>query len=282
MVSPDSVQMSQEFFADPGSYSGFDLTRDGRDMVGCIEPRDPAGIEHGDFPVVLQTGGGAVGEGLDGALALTAAGGRVVAVETAMEADRRERAHIEFGAHVDCAMVGAIRAVTAEMADPSEFTLESTRAWAGFFGEDEHVQATLGRVMDAAGMELELLERRGEMDHLIDRAERTQRVRGEKGARVYTVNLHPYMGQDRNAKPAEPEAAVKVKGYHESLAATVDKLRGDSRLTGMMRGLRMTSALLRAAAVRTVITDGIMPEMTFFEARPHDGPGGLKVVRQEF
>lgn len=282
MGSPDSIRMSQEFFSDPRSYAGFDRLPDGRDMVGCVEPRDPAGVEHGDFPVVVQTGGGAVGEGLDAALSLTIVAGRAVSPETGMGLDRRARTHTAFGAHLDCAMVGAIRDVTAEMADPSEFTLDSVRTWAAFFGEGPHVRSTLGHVMTAAGMELDLLDRRGDMGHLVKYADRTEEVRGEKGARVYTVNLHPGLGQDRNAKPEDPGQADKVKGYHDSLGASVLRLREDPGLTSRLRGLRLTSTLLRAGALRTVIAGDIMDEMTFFEARPASGPGGLRVVEQDF
>jgi hypothetical protein len=40
--------------------------------------------------------------------------------------------------------------------------------------------------------------------------------------------------------------------------------------------------LMRSAAVRTVISRDIMPEMTFYEALPADARNGLEVIEQRF
>ena len=54
----ESMQLSEEFFRDHNSYAPFDLTKDKKTIVDCIEPRDADGVEHGEYKVTVQTAGG--------------------------------------------------------------------------------------------------------------------------------------------------------------------------------------------------------------------------------
>ena len=289
MVSAESVQMSREFFENPGSYAQFTQTADHRGIVGCIEPRDEESTPHGEYKTVMQTSGGAVGEGLDAALALTVIGDKTVAIGTGMDIDKNRRPVTVFGAHHRCKFVGALDAVVAEMAEPSSFTLDSVEGWARVFNQWEHVRDTLGSVMDAANVQLEYLREQDHMDNLVEHADQlypehknVAHVRGDNIARVYVVGMHRNVGKNRNAKPTDIETASKIQGYHDSLAATVHNLRGEDRVTNEIRGLRLTSMILRAAAARTVITRDIMPEMTFYEVHPSDDTrSGLKIIEQQ-
>lgn len=286
MVSPESIALSQQFFTRHDTYGAFDLTSDKKNIVGCIEPRDQAHVIHGEYKTIMQTGGGAAGEGLDGALAMTVIGGALVPVETGMESDNDERPLTVFGAHHDCAFIGNLAAVTHEMAHPSDFTKESLDRWTRYLNEKERVAGALGSVMMAAAIMAEYLGENGNMDHLVQHADglypehaNVVHVKGPSLSRVYVVGLHPNVGKNRNMKPSDPTEAVKIQGYHDSLAATIDNLHRARKMSEEMKGLRITSMVLRAAATRTVISSG-KPEMTFLEVTPANTKSGIKITEQ--
>lgn len=266
MSSPQAVEMSQAFFEDPKSYAQLTETADHQAIIGCIDPRDPIGVGHGEYPVTTQTSGGAVGEALDSSLALTATSGQLVTIATGMIVDREFRPGTFQGAHYRCKMAGALAVVTDEMAVPSDFTVESTERWARSLGLAEEVEAGLGRVTEAAKRKADYLHTEGPMDHLVELAADTVHVHGDNNSRVYVINLHPERGLDRNAKPVA--AARDIQGYHDNLAASVRHLRDEPYISDELRWLRLASMMRRAAAARSVITADLLSEMTFFEARP--------------
>jgi hypothetical protein len=287
-VSRQSIEMSREFFADPYNYGPFDQTHDGKDIIGCIEPRDQANTPHGEYKTIIQTGGGKIGEGFDAAMALTVEEDELVTVETGMERDIEQRPLTWSFAHYRCKFVGGLVLIAEEIVDPSDFTLHSFEQWARHFNEQDVVQGRAGRIKDAAYRQIEYLQDKEHMDDLLHHADQIEpheenvvHVLGENIARVYVTNLHPNRGKDRNKKPSDPVEAASIQAYHDSLAATVNNLRG-ANLDKEIKNLRLTSMLMRSAAVRTVISRDIMPEMTFYEALPADARNGLEVIEQRF
>lgn len=285
----ESIDLSRQFFESHNSYGPFSLTHDKRMIVGCIEPRDLENIAAGEHPTIIQTGGGGVGEGVDAALAMSSIGDRRVSIEEGMDADRQQRTLTVFGAHFDCTFVKGLVAVTAEMAEPSDFTRDSFERWVRYLNERDALHANLGEIMVAAAVEAEHLERRGSLGHLIDHADslypdhaNVGHPRGENTARVYVVNMHPHVGKNRNMKPNDPAEAAKILGYHESLAAAFNNLRADNRLSNDIRTRRATSLVLRAASTRTVISRDKLTEMIFYEVLPSNtNKSGLKIERQK-
>lgn len=270
------VQMSQEFFENPGSYADFTSM-----MLGCMDPRDMVGIVPGEYPVIRQTAGGAVGEGFDSAIAMTAIEGKLVTPPDAMRADRGLRLDTLLLAHYRCALDAAAHKVTAEIASPSPFTADSVDRLGRTLGQDDVLRSTDRSVTDAAKRELEYLEEHEPMGSLAEHAEEVVHVHGENIAEVYAVNLHPAMGLNPNAKPRDAEGVSLVQAYHDGVAATVEALRAETQLTNEARGLRLASMLRRSAATQTVITEG-RPDMTLLEVHPvPDAPGGLQVIERE-
>lgn len=282
-----SKAMSREFFEDSASYGRFSLTADYRSIIGCIEPRNPSNAVHGDYKIIVQTGGGIVGEGLDVGIALTALEGQLVTIQAGMDYDKNMREVTVPGAHVDCTFDKEKPSVTSEMANPSEFTLDSALGWAQYFNKRDLFDSMSQRVMDAAELQLEyLLEYQDELA-LLDAADRlypkhtnVASVRGVNIARTYVTNLHPKVGLDRNQKPVDEEAAAQIQGYHVSLAGAVADIGSSYKMPRDVLDLRFVSRLLRESATRTVITRDKMDEMTFLEVRPAHNESGLVVVEQ--
>lgn len=270
----ESKALSEAFFRDPQSYGGFSFTRDHRLIVGCIEPRDPVHTVHGDYKTIMQTGGGFFGEGLDQALAVYADEGDNLTVADGMRGNIAVRPSKAFDVHHDCAFHKSLRAITAEMADPSDFTQQSIDRWAHYFKEKEHIADSLGLLTTAAKVQLELIDTKPQedliklADELLPHHHNVYPVQPVSMARTYVVNLHPHLGKNRNRKPADPAETLKVQGYHDSLAANITDLATAFELSKKMRGMRVTAALLRSAATLTVITQDRMSEMTLLEVRP--------------
>lgn len=284
----ESIELSQDFFTDHSSYAPFDLTSDKKTIVDCIEPRDAEDVPHGEYKVTVQTGGGGSGEGLDAAVALTIIGGEVATVEEGMSKDKVDRPQLVLGVHHDCTYMKHLADVTAEMRNPSDFTKDTVDRYSRYFNEREHVERTLGGVMIAVAGINEYLGERKHIDSLIAHADdlypehaNVKHVRGPGLSRTYVTNLHPFVGKNRNMKPCEPEEAIKIQGHHDSIAASVNLLRGANQLDSQTRGYRFTSMLLRSAATRTVVTGG-WDEATLLEVRPAaNSKSGLKISEQK-
>lgn len=279
----ESAALSQEYFANPLSYAPFDLVG-GRFIHDCIEPKDPKGIQFGQHVVVIQGPGGMAGEGLARAIALTADEGELVTPEEGMEEAVTRRPDDLFRVHEVCTFVGKMLVVQTEMADPSARTLEAMRRMAAGVGH-ESAMRPLNRVTDASKEQLEYMQSRGSMEHVTEHADNLHPEHdnvwmpdGQGGAYVYVTNFHPERGQNRNTKPADPDKRLLVRGYHDSVAASVKRLN-KAAMSGRTRQLNLTANLLMRAATQTVIASS-QPGMVFLEARPADTPAGIEIVEQ--
>lgn len=279
----ESAALSQKYFADPLSYAPFDLV-DGRFIHDCIEPKDPKGVQFGQHVVVIQGPGGMAGEGLARAIALTADEGKLVTLEEGMEETVTRRPDDLFRVHEVCTFVGKMLVVQAEMANPSERTLEAMRHMAVGVGH-ESAMGPLSRVTDASKEQLEYIQSQGSMEHVTDQANNLHPEHdnvwtpdGQGGAYVYVTNFHSELGQNRNTKPANPDERLMVRGYHDSVAASVERLK-KAAMPGRTRQLNLTANLLMRAATQTVIAS-VQSGTVFLEARPADTPAGIEIVEQ--
>lgn len=270
----DGTKLSYEFFTKKSSYDTFSLTNDHNRIVGCIDPRDPADVNPGDYKIVIQTAGGAAGEGLDASLYLTGARDKAFDIEAAIERDKNVRGIVVLGAHHDCKFINGMVSVLSEMHEPSDFTKESAFKWAEFFHHSEAYYKTINKVMEAAGIQLDFLSKKDNLNHLVEHIDalrpehsNVKRLEGENKSRVYVTNLHPYVGYNRNAKFEEPSNAPLIQGYHDSLAASIGDISKSHFIINEERQSRISSMILRSAATRTVLTRD-HPDTRFLEVAP--------------
>jgi len=274
------ADLSYEFFTRKSSYDAFSLTKDHNRIIGCIDPRDPIDVAPGDHKVVIQTAGGAAGEGLDAAIHITAHNNRVFDIETAIERDKNLRGIMVLGAHHDCKFIKGMPSVLQEMHQPSDFTKESAEKWAEFFHHSDFYKQSIDRVMSAAGLQLDFLQQKDNLNHLVDHIDslrpdhsNVKRLLGDNNARVYVTNLHPHVGYNRDAKFKKPANAPLIQGYHDSLAASIGDVNKSHFMDNDERLTRITSMILRSAATRSVLTSDF-PDTRFVEVTP--SPQGLK------
>lgn len=268
------VERSLEFFTDPQSYTAFDLDESQRRILGCIDPRDQEATK---LLTLVQTAGGAVGTGLDYAIARTAATGHTTTIEQGIVADRNVRRSTKLGAHANCKFVAGIPVVLDEMVDPTDFTQNGVERWINYyeFGDDittsvfRKVQDSARRLRERSYDEAALLDN---VDRLYD-TKNVVDMSGDNTAQIYVVNHHPHVGLNRQKK--HREADIQVQGYHDSLGATIGDVLA-SRMTRKGRTYVLASLILKEAAVRTVIGD----ESTLhYEGRMTER--GLQVVEAE-
>jgi hypothetical protein len=282
-----SKEKSLDFFTDPRSYTGFDLTRDKKIMIGCIEPRllglvdcsQPARVD--DLKTRLQTGGGAAGTGHDEALALTVEQGELVPIEygIAKSADRRETAVLD--GHYDCRFVNDMSAVLSEEANPNDFTLETLERWDRFYQTGLVKSSVLHKLMDAAAKEQEYVAEKTEMVSLIRFTDtlypdhpNVRYVVGQNQARVHVTNHHPYVGLNRRRQVKH--YGGQAQGYHDNLGAMRAELARIPDLGRKQRGLRLGSLMLRTAATRTVL-GSLHEDTSYLEVFPSTDRSGIRV-----
>ena len=246
---------SIDFFQDPSSYTGFDLDRGLRRIIGCIDPRN----QEGDvLKTVVQTAGGAAGEGVDNALGLIVAGREDVTIEMGLAADKSVRHTVKLCAHHGCKFMAGMDAVFSEMIEPSDFTQETYDRWVRYYEFGDVIGDTMvGRVQDAAktlrerkATEAELI---GFIDELYPDTANIATMTGDNNARIYVVNHHPNAGLNRHKK--HRVVGVDVQGYHDSLGATIADIQA-SRIPKDVRTPRLAAHMLKEAATRTVIGSG--------------------------
>ena len=281
----EGLDLSREFYSNPNNYGPFSLTDDHRRMLGCMDPRDPEGVEHGKIKILVQTAGGGAGEGLDSALAQTAHTGELVTIEQGAERDSLQRLTTVLGGHHRCLFIASLGLVLGEMTEPGDFTKDSLVRWASYLGREETVSTYLDNIKKSAEEQRNYIYRRDNMDHLVGHLDELYpdhknvgHMVGDNTARVYVMDFHPHVGIDRNKKPTVPEQALTIQGYHDNLAASTADIANIQNLSGVKRGLRFTAAVLRAAAVRTVVTQEHMDETAFFEAQ--QTKSGLQIFEQ--
>ncbi len=271
----ESAALSLDFFTDKSSYSPFSLTSDHNRIIGCIDPRDPIDVAPGEHKVVIQTAGGAAGEGVDASIYDSIINDfKPSDIEAAIERDKNVRGITVLGAHHDCKFIGGMPSVLNEMHNPSNFTIDSAAKWANYFNQPKTFGRHIRRVMEAAGVQLDYIQEKDRLHDLVEHIDslrpdhsNVKRLIGENTAKVYVVNLHPHVGLDRNAKPANPVTASAIQGYHDSLAASLGDIIESHNIERRERQVRVTSMILRAAATRTVLTRG-NSDTTFIEVTP--------------
>lgn len=283
----ESRARSEEFFTNPDSYSRFSLTSDAKMILDCIEPRDRLNAEPGDYKVVIQGPGGAIGEGNDHAMAVNAYDGTEITTAEGMHQNAVYRPFLVLDAHYSCAYDAGQAAVAGEMARSSEFTLDTVIELARHFNEEDTVRRTLPKIAVAAARQEEVILTGPQQDlvthasNIYPHHHNVDEVDGPPLARTYVFNFHPHLGKDRNAKPEDREEARKIQAYCDSIGANVLYLCGNTpRLNSELRGLRLTAMLARTAATRTVISTD--KDMTFLEAYPANGEPGIDIIQRNY
>lgn len=270
--SPAEMDRSVEYLTRPDSYAPFDLDGSQRLIIGCIDPRD----QHGKALTVLQTGGGAAGEGMDSAIAHSIMEKRPVSLEEGLTLDVETRTDVKLAAHGICKFIAGMDSVKEEVANPTAFTEDTYDRYLLRYDlwdtitppVTEAVQDATKELWEEPPQEAELLPR---IDSLYPASVNVANMKGENRARIYVVNHHPNVGLDRHKKHRIHKPPVQA--YHESLGATVANLKAMHSDPELLK-YRLAAHLLRAAAVRTVI--GTANEDTrYLEAEI--GEGGIKV-----
>lgn len=277
----DGLELSYDFFTNKKSYGAFSLTKDHNRIIGCIDPRDPIDVAPGDHKIVIQTAGGAAGEGVDAALYITSENNnRPFDIETAIERDKNVRGIIVLGAHHDCKFIKGMPAVLGEMSNPSDFTLDSANRWASFFHHKEDFDRIMPKLMESAGVMKDYLDEQGRLEELVEHIDsmrpyhsNVKRLMGDNNSKVYVTNFHPHVGYNRNAKPKNPTKSANIQGYHDSLAASIGDVSKSHFMEDEERKMRVASIILRSAATRSVLTKDV-PETRFIEVMPSNK--GLK------
>ena len=273
------ADLSYEFFTNSDSYGAFSLTKDHNRIIGCIDPRDPIDVSPGKHKTVIQTAGGAAGEGVDAALYITAQNNnRLFDIETAIERDKNVRGITVLGAHHDCKFIKGMPSVLSEMSNPSEFTKESADRWANYFHHKQDFDRLMPSLMEAAGVMKEHLDGIGKLEELVEHIDsmrpnhsNVKQLLGDNNSKIYVTNFHPHVGYNRNAKPKNIAEAINIQGYHDSIAASIGDVSKSHFMTDAERKMRVASIILRSAATRSVLTRDV-PETRFLEVMPsNDG-----------
>lgn len=281
---------SEEFFTDPRSYRSFDLTRDFRQIIACVEPRNEKKEPGKRVKTAVQTAGGGAGEAFDRAISQTAAREELVTVEDGFLQERNRRGETVLGAHHSCKFVDGMLHIEDEIIDPSDFTLDDLERTLQRYGLREDIEPIIHSVQEAAKMQREhtLVHGSSNLQSLIDKSyprhSNLAHVIGTNLSSIYVTNQHPYIGldRDRKARLSEGETeghATPLQGYHESRrAAFLDIFHTYYRLNARERQYRVGAFALRSSASRTVL--GRLREGTqFYELK--QGPNGIVIAEQD-
>lgn len=276
------IQASSEiFFTDSHSYTGFDLTSEGRRYNACEEPRNEVRERGKPIPTAIQTAGGGGGEGFDRAITQTVMTGDLMPWAEGTRQEKTLRGNIAMGGHLNvCKFIDGIVLVENEIITPSDFTREDyERTWR-MYDIEEDMTPVLPKVQDAVKRQQEHTAKHGTSDvlNIID-PEHLKEVEGSNLAGIYVTNHHPHLGLDRDKKArlSDEEGAFPLQGYHQSRrAAYLDLYNSYSRRD--VRTVRMCALLARLSAVRTVLGQ-LREDTKFYEAVP--GPHGLVIFQQE-
>lgn len=276
-----SFERSQKFFSNPNSYS-----RVNSSLVCCIEPSDPVGYQHGEFPVTRQTpGGGGPGEGLDAAVVMVIDQGKLEAVPLpqALAADKARRPDSIAGAHFRCAYVGIMRTVVYGIANPSKFAMRTMTGWADQLNQQLSLR-TLADVRDAAAVELDYIESHKDMEHLVhatdklhEGADNVTHVHDKGPVGVYTLVFDAFQGPDRNKKPVDRQEASEVLSYCDTIGANVAAIERIRSIGSREREIRFSALLARSAVTMEAILASKPYEMVQYEVLP-----GLNITQRDY
>lgn len=255
------VARSYDVFTNPASYKGFDLTNDAMRIVGCIDPRDEHMPDDGPLKVIMQTGGGAAGRGVDAVYSLTASeGADLYTLEQGLEYDSDLQRTTVAGAHKNtCRFISGLGLVAGEMRNPSDFTQDTVQSFIGRYGlQNMGIEERVVKISDAANRTFDAVAAVNP-DALLDTINglypyhpNVRDMKGDNRAGFYILNHHPHIGLDRTLVH-RGDHPLTVHAYHDSLRAMQDSLAGTLGMTREVKDLRLASLLLRTAATRTVL-----------------------------
>jgi len=283
-------ERSLAVFTDPDMYEGFDLTRDRRRILGCIDPRPEQDIDH--MKVKVQTTGGGAGNAHDTALVMISEDDEALhgfidgqtAMVTGLVRDRDiRRDAMVRDVHRGCKFLDAIVIVLEEEADPSEFTKDTLGRWTRQYAVHGDAEKYTTKMIGAAARLRDNVLDQGigdileTADGMFPTHPNVHTMVGDNRARIHIVNHHPYVGLNRQAVhyPADGNGVV-IQAYHDSLAATADSINNVDASPDT-RGRFAGAMLLRAAAARTVLGSGY-EDMVYAEVYQDTSPSGLSIV----
>jgi hypothetical protein len=267
-VSPENTSdMSMEFFTDPRSYDDFSRTKDFKRIITCIDPRLPGGTDEktpppfDEYKVTVQTDGGAAGLGHDRSLRIGVETGQPEPISEGIRYDARVRITNVLDAHHECRFLNGIVSVLGEEADPNDFTLDAIKRWEKIYGIGVFGTKAFRQLRDSAARQAELEQNIQEtksilevVDELYPEHPNVRYMAGENRARLHVVNHHPFVGIDRRRQAKL--YGENAQGYHNNLAAIVERSLLLPNLSRRGRMLRAGAAIMRAAATMTVVTQG--------------------------
>lgn len=261
------LEQTRAYYTSIGAYAPFDHTRDGRTMLGCMDPRgDDLDKVQGIYVArdrqmtKIQGPGGELGEGEDQADARTVETGQLVTVGQGIQEDMALRRASVLGAHLSvCAFARGFGLVVAEQAQPSEQTSAYLQRWMqhheldGFLDTDD-----FKAVMGAAALRLERVQAGASIEPLIEVVDKAYpdhhnvpEMKGDGSPGFYLVNNFPHLGLNRHHK--HEERRLNIQAYHDNVGARLDNVHNLHALPHDVRAWRMAALLLRSAATRTVI-----------------------------
>ncbi|HJQ08696.1 MAG TPA: hypothetical protein VJ836_04430 [Candidatus Saccharimonadales bacterium] len=256
---------------DPRSYQGFTLTSDHRRIVGCIDPRDE---ERQRLKVMVQTAGGAVGQGFDSSLALTAySRDRVYTLDEGLHYDSDLQRATVAGAHRACRFIEGMGLVAAEIINSSDITSDTFRSLVSRYDlKETDIYKQQRRIVGAAKQLQDQIaactpdQILGTVDELYPYHQNVIAMSGNNRAGFYILNHHPYVGLNRY-RVHRGESPLTVQAYHDSVRASMESLAGTIGMPAEVKGLRLAALLSRTAATRTVLCRD-NPTMQYLHVSP--------------
>lgn len=235
----------------PGNFAPFSTLPTGRRPWSCVEPRPEEDL----MMVTVQRPGGLIGETHGGMLTDIAWGDPPGSIGDSAEREVRSRPQDVLGWHEGgCTYFGGIVAVNSLMTRPDERSAELLELFYQHWGREAEVY--LPRIQNAAGRLADIWEMEGiePEDKLLERARQLYDVNniatvsGGNTARDYIINLHPYMGLNRETL----RTAAGPQAYNDSLGASKASL-AERTMSAERRGLRLAAMLLGAAVTPSAI-----------------------------
>lgn len=290
MSAENSVDMSMEFFTNPDSYGNLSMTKDFKRIISCIDPRLPgrvdekAPVDPNEYKITVQTDGGAVGLGHDRALRIGIETGRPELISDGIREDAKMRITNVLDAHHECRFLNGLVTVLLEEANPSDFTKDSIKRWDRYYGLGIVGTKAEIQLRDAAARQAELEQASHEshsllevIDELYPEHPNVRYMSGENRARLHVINHHPFVGINRQWQAEQ--YGENAQGYHNNLAAIVERSLLLPDISRRGRKWRAGAAVGRAAATKTVVTQG-HEDSRFLEVFP-DTEMGLRFEEQE-
>jgi LmbE family N-acetylglucosaminyl deacetylase len=279
-----TLDTSRTFFTHPNSYAPFSVTKDKRRVIACVEPRNEVRNNDEAILTAIQTAGGGAGEAVDRAVEETAYSGEFMDINDALGQEAIERGNV-LGGHYRCKFIGGMVLVFAEMANPSEFTLQDLENTLDAYYISEDLHPVMPRVYDSVKRHHDHIQETEVSEALIDKLgqhypnhRNVAEVHGENVSQLYITNDHPHVGLDRDRKAQFREVGIDIQGYHESRRAAFDDIATSYKLNREARTLRIGAQLLRNSATRTVL-GGLQPNTEFWQVS--QGRDGLSFTQQE-